>query len=262
VTTDLPHGTTANAADLEAVWDGIAAHCVDLSRTSPELSVVDGETVQLAVLARHLENGERRGGWKVGMTSGTGRDSMGPGVRPFGYLLASQVMASGSRADSSSISSVGLETELCFRLGTPLEGAEATAADAREAVDGVAPAFEINEERLDAHASGGVKVADNLRQWGLVVADFGPVPAQDVLDAVVSSISRDGEQLQRVAGEGHIDDHFASLAALARELARHGQRLESGDVVITGAYTRIGDLAPGHYVGTFSGIGDVTLDLV
>ncbi|MGC4109318.1 MAG: fumarylacetoacetate hydrolase family protein [Nocardioides sp.] len=254
--------TEPRLTDVEAIWEGISSHRVDLSRTTPDLTVPDGEAVQLAVLGRHLEQGSRRGGWKVGMTSGAGRDSLGAGVRPFGYLLASQILPSGARVDSTAVREVGLETELCFRLGAVLGGERTTAADARAAVDGVAAAFEVNEERLDPSASGGVKVADNLRQWAIVTADFGPVPDQAVLDGLVSSISRDGEPLQTIAGEGHIDDHFESLAALARELASFGQRLEAGDVVITGAYTRIGDLAPGHYVGTFEGVGEVALDLV
>lgn len=251
----------AHAADIEAVWEGISAHRVDLARTTPELGVADGESVQLAVLSRLLENGERRAGWKVGMTSGAGRDSMGVGVRPFGYLLESRILVSGDRLDSVGIREVGLETELCFRLGASLEGADVNADRAREAVEAVAPAFEVNEERLDASASRGMKVADNLRQWGIVVGDFAPVPAPQILDALVSTISRDNEQLQCVAAEGHIDDHFESLAALARELAKFGHRLEDGDVVITGAFTRISELTLGRYVGTFSGLGDVALDL-
>lgn len=262
MTTDIAGATDPDgSADLEAVWEGITAHVVDLSRTTPGLSVVGGEAVQLAVLERLVERGERRRGWKVGMTSGAGRDSLGVGLRPFGYVLESRVLSSGGRLDASDIRAVGLETELCFRLGAALGGPAVTADDARSAIDGVAPAFEVNEERLDPSAADGVKVADNLRQWGIVVAEFGPVPDGDVLDGLVSTISLDGRELQRKSAEGHIDDHFVSVAALARELAAFDRALESGDVVITGAYTRIGNLAPGCYAGTFSGVGEVVLDL-
>jgi 2-keto-4-pentenoate hydratase len=253
--------TDPYSGDLEAVWDGITSHIVDVSRTTPDLSVSAGEAVQLAVLERLVAQGARRGGWKVGMTSGVGRDSVGVGVRPFGYLLESRILSSGERLDASDIRSVGLETELCFRLGATLGGSRASADDARRAVDGVAPAFEVNEERLDAAAANGVKVADNLRQWAIVAGEFSPVPDADLLGALVSTISLDGHELQRRAAEGHIDDHFESLAALARELAAFDLTLDPGDVVITGAFTRIGKLAPGHYVGAFSGLGEVALEL-
>jgi 2-keto-4-pentenoate hydratase len=254
-------GTDPSDDDVQAIWEGVSTHAVDVAQMTPDLSVAAGEAVQLAVLQRLVGQGASRAGWKVGMTSGAGRDSLGAGVRPFGYLLGGRVLPSGDRLDASQIRSVGLETELCFRIGTTLRGPLVTASEARAAVDGVAPAFEVNEERLDASAVAGVKVADNLRQWAIVVGEFGPVPGQDVLDGLVSTISRDGQEIQSRAAEGHIDDHFESLAALARELAAFDRALEPGDVVITGAFTRIGDLTPGRYVGTFSGVGEVSLDL-
>ena len=48
-------------------------------------------------LRRQLANlGDRLvAGWKIGLTSGIARDSMGQGFRPFGYILADRVFASG-----------------------------------------------------------------------------------------------------------------------------------------------------------------------
>ena len=36
-------------------------------------------------------------GWKVGLTSGAARDSMGEGFRPFGHILPDRVFDSGAR---------------------------------------------------------------------------------------------------------------------------------------------------------------------
>ena len=46
---------------------------------------------QLVALA-----GRKNAGWKVGLTSGQARDSMGAGFRPFGYILSERVFSSGA----------------------------------------------------------------------------------------------------------------------------------------------------------------------
>jgi 2-keto-4-pentenoate hydratase len=51
-------------------------------------------------------------------------------------------------------------------------------------------------------------------------------------------LSRDGVEVERVAARGHIDDHFESLATLARELAKFDRGLKAGQRVITGSFTR------------------------
>ena len=67
--------------------------------------------------------------------------------------------------------------------------------------------------------------------------------------------------IETVASPGHIDDHYESLATLARGLAAHGHSLQPGQYVITGAYGKT-PFAPGHYRGHFDlGIGEVDVHL-
>lgn len=206
-----------------------------------------------AGLKRQLAQlGDREvGGWKVGLTSGTARDSMGAGFRPFGYILKDRVFASGHAFARADFQRVGVENELCFRLGEPI-GAEADRAEAMAAVASVHPAFEINEPRLAPDASPAERLADNLSQYAIVVGPEAPL-AQETFefDALRVALTRDGEALQTVAAAGHIDDHFASIAALARQLGRFGRSLAAGDHVITGSYTRTAVAAAGLYCGDF-----------
>lgn len=214
-------------------------------------TVADGE--RDAGLVRQLENlGDRDvGGWKVGLTSGAGRDSMGPGFRPFGYILKERIFPSGKKLALADFAVVGVENELCFRLAAALPG-DASRDDAIAAVDCAAPAFEINEPRLPAGASAAARLADNLSQYAIVVGPEAQPPwAEFDFDGIVVALRRNGEPLQTVAAAGHIDDHFASIAALARQLARFGRRLAAGDRVITGSYTRHRVAAAGVYCGEF-----------
>ena len=93
-------------------------------------------------------------------------------------------------------------------------------------------------------------LADNLSQWGIVAGP--PRPTADIdFGALEVTLSCDGVAVETVAARGHIDDHFASLAALATQLGRFGLALEPGQHVITGAFARRPVAAPSHWRGDF-----------
>ena len=191
---------------------------------------------QLETLEEKLAAGESLGGWKVGLTSGRARDSMGAGFRPFGYILESRIFASGASIDLSAFERVGVENECCFTMAKELSG-EVSRAEVLDALDGVAPGFEINERRLPADATAPERLADNLSQWGIVAGTSRDLAGID-FESVVVTLARDGEAVETVAARGHIEDHFESIAALAEQLARFGRALEPGQRVITGSFGR------------------------
>lgn len=206
------------------------------------------------------------GGWKVGLTSGQARDSMGAGFRPFGYILRERIHASGARLKLADFPPpdaprVGVENELCFRLRSTL-GGDASRADAMAAVDCAMPAFEINERRLGAGANPAERLADNLNQWGIVVGEPKRLDWQRFdFEALDVALAKDGAVVETVAAGGHIDDHFASLAALARQLHRFGRVLSAGMVVITGSYTRQSIAGASRWTGDFGpAIGEVAVE--
>ncbi len=249
---------------VDVLWrvhnDPGGRHEAALADVNPSFD--DGQHLQLELLGRWLEQGEQIGGWKIGMTSGASRNAMGEGVRPFGFILASRIRPSGAALDLESLCRGQVENELCMVMGAPL-GAGATAAEARAAVAAVAPAFEINQKRLPPDAEPGLRVADNLSNWGIVAGDgVAPPMALADLHVTLSSVI-DGEPraIEAVHSNGHIDDHYESLATLARRLAAFGHRLEAGQRVITGAYGKT-PFAPGTYRGEFDlGIGAVEVTL-
>ncbi len=214
---------------------------------------------QLDALDAKLANGARLAGWKVGLTSGASRDAMGAGFRPFGHILAERVFASGATLSLAEFKSIGVENEVCFTMGAELAG-EVSAAAAKAAVASVAAGFEINEPRLSADASMAARLADNLSQWGIVAGAERPLEGID-LDGLEVTLARDGVPQARVPARGHIDDHFASIAALAAQLGRFGRRLEPGQRVITGAFGRQRVTAPSRWSGDF-GVALGTVEVV
>lgn len=208
-----------------------------------------GLSRQLEALDAKLAAGARLAGWKVGLTSGASRDAMGVGFRPFGHILAERVFASGATLRLGGFRAVGVENEVCFRMAERLAG-EVCPATAKAAVAGAAPSFEINAPPRQGDAPMAERLADNLSQWGIVTGAERPVADID-FDALEVTLACDGVARARVPARGHIDDHFASIAALAAQLGRFGRGLEPGQCVITGAFGRHRVTAPGRWSGDF-----------
>ena len=245
----------------EMIWRSV--HSGELDIAPPEISVDGGQALQLRVLDRWIKQGESLAGFKIGLTSGEARDAFGAGIRPFGFILQSRVLASGDRVQRSQIGRMGIENELVFRVGESISGTGITADTAREAIEAVAPAFEINQRRLlsipGGHVSNGIRVADNLSQWGIVTGDF--VDLDQDFENLVVSLSHNDELVQEVSAKGHIDDHFTSIAALINGLHDYERGLSTGDLIITGSFTKQPIDSPGRWCGNFGEIGQVALEV-
>ena len=109
-----------------------------------------------------------------------------------------------------------IEPELCVIMKAPLRGAALSAADARNAVGAIAPAFEINDIRTRPEWGRPLLLADGLAQWGIVVG--APVPVRDDL-ANTTVRFFENEKLIETATPGELmDDPFLSLALMCAVL--------------------------------------------
>jgi 2-keto-4-pentenoate hydratase len=217
--------------------------------------------VQLAVAQLFADQGDQIGAWKVGMTSGRSRDMMGADFRPFGYVLQNRILQSGNTIELGTMLNCQVEPELCLILGSRLSG-PVSVQEARNAVRGIAPAFEVNEVRVHGgrDADHGVLIADGLGQWGIVIG--AEVEAPDDLDGIEVEL-RHGEELETRATGGDtvdVDDPYLSLSRLAGLLGEHGHSLEAGQPVITGSYAAALVDAPGVWTASFSSVGDVSIE--
>ncbi len=220
------------------------------------LDVETALSVQLAVLKRLRQDGRVLGGWKAALSSGASRDLLGNNFRPFGYVLKDRILPSGARVPRDRIHRCKIEPELCVILGAPLRGADVDAADARAAVCGIAPAFEINELRVARGLSRTLLLADGLAQWGIVVGEQIEVGAASLTQTRVV-LTRDGQTLADVTPGDTMDDPFLSLARMCHTLDRHGLGLEPGQPVITGSFCHQDVDVPGTYRASFGGVGTV-----
>ena len=198
-----------------------------------------------------------RGGWKVGLTSGGSRDGMGVGFRPFGHIAKNRIFESGTTIEFSSVGDIGVENELCFLFGDTVP-MDADRHRIRHCVDALRPGFELNERRLDSDASESDRLADNLSQYGIVVGSAVREFRDLKLEDLSVTLRRDDSEVATTFAEGHIDDHYDSIFALVRVLAKFDRQIEAGDHVITGAFARERVEHASIWRGDFSlGIGSV-----
>ena len=220
------------------------------------LSFDEALRVQLDLLERRLAGGERLAGWKIGLTSATVRAHFGTERQPFGHILESGVIPSpGKVALDRLVVGCGVEPELCVTMASELRGPGATAADARAAVASIAPGMEINQKRSGGVTDFELSVADNLTQWAIVQGPESPVTDEFDSDALRVTMSCNGEVRADVVGRDVIDDHFVSVATLANVLAEYGRRLEAGQRLITGSFSKH-DVSRGEeWCAEFAGLG-------
>jgi 2-keto-4-pentenoate hydratase len=202
-------------------------------------------------------------GYKIGLTSATMQQMCGIGHPVHGRVLATRVYATPAATALSRHTRLGIEFEIAARLGRDLAldaAVEPTAEAARDAVDAVATALElVDDRRADyAHLDAASLVADNAWNAGIVLGTWQPVPRE--LVGRRGTLRIDGT----VAEEGRVgvgaDDPLAAVAWLARDLHRRGSRLRRGDVVMTGSILRTRfPAAAGRWAYDVEGLGGVAL---
>ena len=255
-----------SASLLDRLFQAQRSGALDTDDLTHDLSLDAALELQLRLLERLQADGERLGGWKVGLTSGAALDRMGPGFRPFGFLLESRIFASGDRIPGGDIGPDSVEGEVCFRIGQAINGADVTPHDVRGALSGggsaVAAGLELNARHRYPGNDPALRIADNMTNWGIVVGDeISPPPPGFDFDALEVRLEQDGVLVGSQRAHGHIDDHFLSLSRLVQQLARFGRGLEPGQRVITGAFVRTPVQGATTVAAEFSGIGRVSVQL-
>ncbi len=176
-----------------------------------------------------------RVGYKVGLTSPR-MQAMCKIDRPIaGVILGDRLHRSGVVLEAARYGRAGLEFELAARLGRDLDGdLAADPAAVAGAIDAVCPAVEIVDDRHCDYAMLDVLslVADNSWNAGVVLGDWRSPPAG--LDGLEGVVSVNGKNDDRGTGRDVLGHPYNSVAWVAQHLARTGERLRAGEIVMTG----------------------------
>ncbi|HML10676.1 MAG TPA: fumarylacetoacetate hydrolase family protein [Stellaceae bacterium] len=223
------------------------------------LSLDDAYRLQLALIDRR---GNKRIGWKVGLTSRAIQQQFEVHEPVFGCLLADGKLSSGHVFRRDELIAPGFENELCFVMGADL-APDATPADVAAAVARVHPAFEIIETRGDLTRQLALALADNAQQKGFVLGPAVERTALPALDKVTVNVRINGVEVATGDGSAVLGHPYNSVVWLAAKLAQFGERVKAGDTIMSGSFTRQFPFEKGDRIeADFSGIGTVTASAV
>ncbi|ARS91072.1 2-keto-4-pentenoate hydratase [Natrarchaeobaculum aegyptiacum] len=225
-----------------------------------ELTTADAYDVQAGVVDRLLGDDGAIAGHKLGLVSEAKQEQLGIDEPIFGYVPDDTILE-GPMIPTEELIAPRLEAEIGLILGEDLEP-PVSPTDVLVATRAVVPVIEILESRFqgwtipsaqdviaDQTSAGRVFVGESLRD----VTDVDLA-----MESVVISVN--GEVEETGTGADIMGHPARAVAWLANRLEDRDDRLEAGELVMTGGINAAIDIEPGDvYHAKFGSIGDIEL---
>lgn len=222
-----------------------------LSLAHPGMTLDDAYAVQAALMAQKLAQGRRVIGWKIGLTSKVMQQALGIETPDSGVLFDDMDFADGAKVPRGRFIQPRIEAEIAFIMKSPL-GKGASRADVLAATKAVAPAIEILDTRIlrADPATGKARVivdtvADNAANGGIVLGAQRHPPEAFDLRWTGAIVSRNDEVVATGLGAAVLNDPVMGIVWLAERMEKYGQRIEAGQVVLSGSFVAPVECPPG-----------------
>jgi len=229
----------------------------------PGLTVEDGYRIQEELVQVKLAQGYRIVGPKMGLTSRAKMQQMNVAEPIYGYIFDYMVIEDGEKLSIKDLIHPKVEAEIAMILGEDIEGPGVTLAQVLDATKYVVPALEIIDSRYENFQfTLPDVVADNASSSRVVFGNRLIQPDYLDLDLVGVTLSINSEIKALGAGAAVLGHPAESVAMLANMLARKGEKLKAGQMILTGGVTEAVLLNPGDLVtAKFDKIGQVSFSL-
>lgn len=213
-----------------------------LSLRHPDMTLDDAYRIQSAQMARKLAAGRRIVGWKIGLTSKVMQEALKIDTPDSGVLYDDMIFPNGGTVPAGRFIQPRIEAEIAFVMKAPLSG-EVSRDDVIAATDYVTPSLEILDTRiLRADPDTGTPriitdtVSDNAANAGIVTgAERNPPEAFD-LRWTGAILTKNDEVVATGLGAAVLNDPVTGIVWLARRMGQYGQRIEAGQVVLSGSF--------------------------
>jgi 2-oxo-hept-3-ene-1,7-dioate hydratase len=235
-----------------------------LSLRYPGMGMDDAYAVQAALAQLKQAAGRTVIGWKIGLTSKAMQSALAIDIPDSGVLFDDMVFGHGTTVPAGHFIQPRIEAEILFKVHSSLEG-NVTRDDVLAATEFVVPAIEILDTRILRADPGSGRtrnvcdtISDNAANAGIVLGLQRHRPEDFDLRWVGSIVSCNGVVEETGLGAGVLDDPVAGIVWLVRRLAQYGQRIEAGQLVLSGSFIRPVECPPGSHIrADFGPFGDV-----
>lgn len=262
LSTEVIDQAAADLLDAEAARKQIGL----LSLRHPEISLDDAYAIQAAQMAQKLAAGRTILGWKIGLTSKVMQDALGITTPDSGVLYDDMLFSTGGTVPAGRFIQPRVEAEIAFLMKEPIEG-DVTRDDVLAATEAVAPSLEILDTRILRvdPATGQARkifdtVADNAANAGIVLGNERHDPRSVDLRWTGAIVRHNGEVAATGLGAAVLDDPVMGIVWLARRMHQYRQRIEAGQVILSGSFIAPIECPPGTGIeADFGSFGSVSI---
>ncbi|WP_407492799.1 2-oxo-hept-4-ene-1,7-dioate hydratase [Pseudooceanicola sp. MF1-13] len=236
-----PDEISAAAADLLNAEDTRQQIGV-LSVKYPGITLDDAYAIQSAQMAQKLAAGRDIVGWKIGLTSKVMQEALGIDTPDSGVLYDDMLFETGGRVPAGRFIQPRVEAEIAFIMKAPIDG-DVTREQVLAATEAVVPSLEILDTRIlrvDPDTGQARKifdtVSDNAANAGIVLGKERHAPDAQDLRWTGAIVRKNDEVVATGLGAAVLNDPVMGIVWLARRMGQYGQRIEAGQVILSGSF--------------------------
>jgi 2-oxo-3-hexenedioate decarboxylase len=230
----------------------------------PGLDSDDAYAIQAEICRNKQARGHKTVGLKAGLTSRAKMKQMGAQMPVFGVLFDYMSVPDGGEIKSSELIHPKVEPEIAFVLKSVLRGPGCHVGAVLAATDFVVPALEVIDSRYeDFRFDLASVIADNTSASRFVVG--GVARSIEGLDLRTLGIvmQKNGAIVAMAAGAAVLGHPAAAVAMLANTLARRGEEISAGTLILSGGATEAIPVTAGDSIHVrFQDLGSLSLRFV
>ena len=238
-----------------------------LSQQFPSMTIECGYAVQAEWVKLKQAEGRSIIGRKIGLTSRAMQQAMMIDEPDFGTLMDDMLFENGAVLPAANFIDPRVEVEITFVLKHDLFGDNLSLEDVMAATDYVVPSIELIAARTyrvdpDTGYTRNISdtISDNAANAGMIIGDVKTDPSEVDLRWVGAILYRNGIVEETGLGAGILDHPANGIIWLAKRFAPHGVKLEAGQHIMSGSFTRPILARPGdHFKADFGALGIVEL---
>lgn len=198
---------------------------------------------------RELQPPETIAGHKVALTTQAARQHLGVHEPCYGHLLSPRIYPNNAEVPIGNLASPHIEAETAFILSQDLRGPGLTPIDVMQATQGILPALELVDLKVDGN---GIQAADviihNALHAGLILGSrLIPLNSLDLQYEGIT-VEHNGQLHATGAGFEVMGHPINPIVWLANKLAEFDDYLRAGETIISGSMVTPAAVQPGDYL--------------
>ncbi|MBW9064586.1 2-oxo-hepta-3-ene-1,7-dioic acid hydratase [Rhizobium herbae] len=219
-----------------------------LSKTYPQIEIEDAYRIQDLWAEGRIAKGARVAGHKIGLTSRAMQMASKMTEPDYGRILDDALFNDGAQIRADLFIKPRLEVELAFIMGEDLEGPSTRIYDVMRATEFIVPALEIIDYRTEVPRAITDTIADNAAFGAIVVGGRVIRPMDVDIRWIGATLSKNGIIEESGVSAAVMGHPAAGVAWLVNKLHAVGGKLEKGQIVLAGSFTRPVDIVAGDVI--------------